>query len=218
MKDRPMLYSGPMVRALLDERKTQTRRLVKPQPEYAPKSGFWLWKGEPISDFSRIPCPYGQPGDRLIVKEHVWMWCEKVPNGTTKKGRAKFKYVPMRYAQIFYCSDHPEKPTIKVFSEYRGYEWAWRKKLGRYIPRWASRITLEITSVRVERLQDISDADAKAEGCSISQRIESLGRQDWPEFPADYRESFSCLWESINGPGSWAANPWVWVIEFRRVK
>lgn len=155
-----------------------------------------------------IVSPYGQPGDRLIVKEHVWMWCEKRPNGVTKKGRPKFHYVPMRGALVFYCADYAEKPNGTIVSPRTGNEWGWRKKLGRFMPRWASRITLEVTAVRVERLQDISEEDAKAEGVQPSYS---------PNFSQSATGAYSVLWESINGAGSWAENPWVWVIEFRRI-
>jgi hypothetical protein len=219
MTERPILMSAPMVRAILEGRKTQTRRIVRGNPHgihWCPVvvAGYGGW----VDDHSRpCPCPYGQRGDRLYVKEHAWMWCEKIPNGTTKKGRAKFKYVPLRCARVFYCADHPEQPAVDVLCEYRGYPWGWRKKLGRFLPRWASRITLETTAVRVERLQDISEADAKAEGVT--------------PFPADpegdcwtdgkHATAYHHLWNEINGwdgASSWDANPWVWVIQFRRLQ
>lgn len=205
MKERPILFSGSMVRAILGGHKTQTRRIVNPQPAFiGDENNSVLGHTESALDGK---CPYGQPGDRLNVKEHTWMWCEKVPNGTTEKGRPKFRYVPMRYAKVFYCADHPEKPTIKVVSEYRGYEWGWRKKIGRFMPRWACRITLEITKVRVERLQDISPADCRAEGMPAENNDVGV------------RYGYGQLWNQINekrGYG-WAINPWVWVIEFRRI-
>lgn len=234
MNERPILFSGPMVRAILDGTKTQTRRVVKvgrTLPEGGwdcirkPGSreaihlanGVWSWRpygGAPDQPYPRIweYCPYGQPGDRLRVKEHAWMWCEKVPSGMTKTGRPKFHYVPSARAQVFYCADHPEKPTGTVVCEYRGYQWGWRKKLGRFLPGWASRITLEITAVRVERLNDISEADAKAEG------VEPADTTKAPESVwLAHRVAFSFLWERINGAGSWAANPFVWSITFRRI-
>ena len=135
------------------------------------------------------------------------MWCERQPNGTTPTGRKKWRYAPMREAGMFYAADHPEKPSAGVVSPDTGNQWGWRFKIGRFMPRWASRITLEIVSARVERLQDISDPDALAEGCSTK----------------DIRDGdclasvYARLWESLNGAGAWAENPWVWVVEFRRL-
>lgn len=207
IREKPILFSAPMVRAILEGQKTQTRRVVKPQP---------CSLGDVIP---YAQCPYGVPGDRLRVKEAAWMWCERVPNGTTKTGRLKWHYVPMREAPIHYAADHPKKPAINVVSPETGNEWGWRLKIGRFLPAWASRITPEETGVRVERLQDISEADAIAEG--IERHVnghwkdyrDPTGRQ-WHEAPSD---SFCSLWESINGAGSWDANPWVWVLSFRRI-
>lgn len=188
LKERPILFSAAMVRALLAGTKTQTRRIAKGDPFfYNPPRG-----------------PYGQPGDRLRVKESAWMWCERRPNGNTKTGRQKWLYVPMRGAPIHYAADHSKKPGIDVVSPETGNQWGWRLKIGRFLPAWASRITLEITGVRVERLQDISREDAAAEGWNPA--VDVCSPLIW----------YAALWESINGPGSWALNPWVWVIEFRR--
>lgn len=227
-RERPILFSAEMVRAILAGTKTQTRRLVKPQPGLGyewtrvVRVGPWFHieadKPEPV--MHTVTCKQGEVGDRLRVKEHAWMWCEKVPNGKTKTGREKFKYVPLRSAQVIYCADHPEKPALDVVCEYRGYEWGWRKKLGRFLPSWASRITLEITGVRVERLNACSEFDALAEGidtstCRVTSQLEAhaAGRC----CSVDYVDGYRKLWESINGAGSWALNPWVFVIEFRRV-
>lgn len=225
MKERPILFSGPMVRAILEGRKTQTRRVAKLTTTGRVMAVGSHKNWHPDDPNAVLACPYGQPGDRLIVKEHVWMWCEKRPNGVTKKGRPKFHYVPMRGAPMFYCADFAKKPTGTIISPYTGNEWGWRKKLGRFMPRWASRITLEVTGVRVERLQDISEEDADAEGA-----LNSSGLHDFDCagkcFHADQRcdcgggsiaKAYKRLWESINGAGSWAVNPWVWVVEFRRI-
>jgi hypothetical protein len=230
MKTRPILFSAPMVRAILDGRKTQTRRIVKPQfsadvteinerPALDPilkcvvsgHSGEWQ-DGHSLDEVRR--CPYGQPGDRLSVKEHAWMFCEKVPNGTTKTGRAKWRYVPLRAAPILYCADHSEKPTVGVVHPDTANSWGWRKKLGRFLPGWASRITLEITKVRVEKLNDISEADAIAEGFEPEDAYD-----DGDHFGVvSAKESYRTLWESLNGPGSWEANPWVWVVTFKKIE
>jgi hypothetical protein len=241
MTERPILFSAPMVRAILEGRKSQTRRVVKPQPvdctqavahfrgrEWHAKmadpeiAGLTLHLGE-------HPCPYGQRGDRLRVKEHAWMFCERRPNGVTKTGRQKWHYVPLRAAPVLHCESHPDRPTIGVVHPETGNEWGWRKKLGRFLPAWASRITLDVTAVRVERLQDISQVDAKAEGARLQDWSGEDPLAQYSEWGGDappksstpgfytYRNGYRRVWEHINGVGSWAANPWVWVLEFRRV-
>ena len=212
-----------MVKAILAGTKTQTRRVVKPQPPEWVKvwngcnglEHFFFDREEDDEGGKHWPsyeqglrCPYGQPGDRLRVKEAAWMWCERRPNGKTPTGRDKWLYVPLRSAPVIYAADHPAKPGTSVVSPDTGNQWGWRLKIGRFLPAWASRITLEVTGVRVERLQDISEADAKAEGCVV-----------WPECkePAAIN-LYRALWDQINGPGSWDANPWVWVVEFKRIK
>lgn len=230
MKERPILFSAPMVRALLAGTKTQTRRVVKTQPAggagfhpvepYRTSRGDWNWvlaaTGHGTGD--PFPCPYGRPGDRLRVKEAAWMWCERRPNGKTKTGRDKWLYVPMREAPVHYAADHPKRPAVDVVSPATGNKWGWRLKIGRFLPAWASRITLEVTEVRVERLQDISEADARAEGAKecdpVSGREVLLaGPSQRGSFVLHYRD----IWEQINGTGSWAANPWVWAVSFKPV-
>lgn len=230
MKERPILMSAPMVRACLDGTKTQTRRVVKRQPANDPAKhhpiaphrtslGGWNWvlaeTGHGTGD--PFPCPYGQPGGRLRVKEAAWMWCERRPNGTTPTGRQKWHYVPMRGAPVIYAADHPAKPGTSVVSPDTGNAWGWRLKIGRFLPSWASRIYLEMTEVRVQRLQDISAADAVAEGIGLNpSAVDVMTTSDTPEpmAVAMYRD----LWERINGAGSWAVNPWVWCLSFRRVE
>ena len=233
-KERPILFSAPMVRAILDGRKTQTRRIINPQP-YIDGMGNFCWNGRnfgqdsngpciqaiaspiPSSKTKRICCPYGKPGDLLYIKEAAWMWCEKKPNGTTKTGKQKWLYEPLREAPVVYCADHPDKPTLKIAHEETGNEWGWRKKIGRFLPRWASRTTLEIVSVRVERLQDISECDAKAEGSYV---CDYFGRRllDQSSNQGCYKWGYRSIWESINGSGSWNFNPFVWVVEFRTLE
>jgi hypothetical protein len=176
VKERPILFSGPMVRAILQGRKTQTRRIVKGQP------ALWLndsVMGQFISTDDHLisMCPYGKPGDRLWVRE------------THCKYGGGFIY-RADYGNLTPISDGvggPWKPSI-------------------HMPRAASRITLEIVSVRAELLHEITESDAIAEGCQCAGVPASLTN----------RGAFAKLWESINGPESWAANPWVWVVEFRR--
>lgn len=183
-KERPILFSGPMVRALLDGRKTQTRRVVK-------------------TDLSRLPlkCPYGWPGDRLWVRErwgiNHYRYCGTIP---------KVRPVDLADSLLAYYATEDDPEIL--------HEMPWRPSI--HMPRWASRILLEVTNVRVERLNAISEADAIAEG--ITRDGEDQGWDSEAEWVCStpygaYRE----LWESINGPGSWDANPWVWVVEFKRV-
>jgi hypothetical protein len=221
-KERPILFSGPMVRAILDGRKTQTRRIIKPQPELDRGGllhadfGIKYRNGDLLlldanhdGKFAETCkcCPYGIPGERLWVRE-TWrlsgdllLATEEMTTSnaikTMKKrhGRMEYDEGEVCYAADEYQNEHPGeyKPSI-------------------FMPRIASRITLEITGVRVERLNDISEADAKAEGVSNDMPIAWQTGDDTP------RGMFGELWQSINGPDSWDANPWVWVIEFCKVE
>jgi len=198
MKERPILFNAPMVRALLAGTKTQTRRIVKPQPEM---NGRWMeWrngKGVLITEqntawhpfdkgfrraVSEYPhfCPYGQPGDRLWVRETFALPDRRADN----------------LPAWVYAADYADRP-----------QHAWKPSI--HMPRTASRITLEITGIRVERLQDISEADAIAEGCENSLHLPG-GRFA--------RENYAHLWWTIHGDESWEANPWVWVVEFKRLE
>lgn len=198
-KERPILFSGPMVRAILDGRKTQTRREVKPQPHVLPIINdtclncdweSWVWReGNPVPAGMLEWCPYGQPGDRLWVKE---TFC------STDFG---FAYRATTGAEGERCR--------------RELGMKWKPSI--FCTRAASRITLEIVSVRVERLNEISEADAKAEGVEAKEWGEQLPDGTGGS-SMEYRPQFIDLWQSLNGTGSWAANPWVWVVEFRRVQ
>lgn len=203
MKERPILMVAPMVRATLRSvnPKNQTRRIAKPvkHPDlgniYAP--GALVMEHEPQDVIERA-CPYGRPGDRLWVREawayHVHAACE--PDDS--------------YGPWVYAADHGAE-------QYR-IDGRWRPSI--HMPRVASRIMLEITGVRLERLQDLSNEDAMAEGCDHDdpcdhkrQRCSDIGCPG-----PDYRIGYRKLWESINGPGSWALNPWVWTVEFKRLE
>lgn len=191
MKERPILFSGAMVRAILGGSKTQTRRIVKLGMDSC---------GDPIhATDPRLPCPYGQPGDRLWVRETFGIFDSE---GTEFAGIPKEK---PRGFHVVWAADCPA-PVTETF----------RFRPSIHMPRWASRITLEVTAVRVERLQEISEEDAKAEGVTIQDdaRITSLAIAG-EAGPAQLE--YFALWQSINGPGSWAANPFVWVVEFRRL-
>ena len=188
MKERPILFSAPMVRALLVGTKTQMRRIVKA------RDLEWMDVHQGLREPDNAErCPYGKPGgDRLYVRE-AWA----APHA--------YDHLPPRLipqdARIHYAA-----------TEDRG-GLPWRPSI--HMPRWASRITLEITSVRMERLQDIDLADALAEGISDTGALilDSAGNEQGGPI-AEY----AVLWEQINGPGSWDANPWVWVVEFKAIE
>lgn len=201
MKERPVIFNGEMVRAILDGRKTQTRRALnwkrQPYTEMAERDdgSLWPWAedGERGGDIW-FPCPFGEVGDRLWVREAYqgplfnFDQMETYLEDTSKFERPEF---------CEYRADGGRTPEYYDADDNLRHGW----KPSIHMPRWASRITLEITGVRVERLQDISEADAIAEGGTKYFNI------DW----------FGPLWASIYGVDSWNANPWVWVIEFRRV-
>jgi len=220
VKERPILFSGPMVRAILDSRKTQTRRIIKPQPITwkHDERGFELKRTDehrPVfaDTFAKNYSPYGQPGDFLWVRE-TWKTGCNLDKYSPKQIREKYEDAGYRLGDrangkccpMLYLANGEHKRwgdyDIADFGE-------WGKtRVSIHMPRWASRITLEITGVRVEQLQDITEHDAWMEGCHDS------------TIPTKYKTSvawFHELWSSINGPASWIANPWVWVVGFRRV-
>jgi hypothetical protein len=208
MKARAILFSAPMVRALLAGTKTQTRRVVK---------GWaldWLSPGNFTPEFVADPgnraCPYGVPGDRLWVREAFrFLDCfnrdspSKVGDLCVDAGYNK------PWAPTHYEADGARANWMSV-GTLPGKPAAGKLRPGIHMPRWASRITLEVTEVRVERLQDISDDDLAAEG--IQELIDAGVDHDGTP-----RDTYRTLWEALNGAGSWDANPWVWAVSFRRV-
>lgn len=243
MKERQIPFQGEMVRAIIAGRKTQTRRMVKMPPISGPQTilragviagdfvvEHWSKCEREMMNFGRcenIACHHGVAGDRLWVRE-AW----RVGKGYDELPGSKFKS-----PTVWYCADYDDF-SDRRFGRYRH---------ARFMPRWASRITLEITGVRVERLQDISEADAAAEGvepldsdahqdrgpsdidralcenCGGLRLYTSFSGDGGAHFDTDCRQCdthvkrYRWLWESINGPGSWALNPWVWVVEFRKL-
>lgn len=205
VKCRPILFSGPMIRALLENRKTQTRRIIKPQPRLC---GEGWWVGEGIKG---IEPDYFADDDSVSEWYFHTLYADRgAPHGSVwADGRADRMWVRETWVEHMgvgglsgFCADGYE-PTE---------HWE-RKRPSIFMPRWASRITLEIKNVRVERLQDISHADALAEGVPDT----GAGTYGFPVSSyaiANYR----LLWESINGPGSWGANPWCWVYDFKRIQ
>ncbi|MGE4243663.1 hypothetical protein [Ramlibacter sp.] len=205
MKERGILMSAPMSCALLAGTKTQTRRAVKPQPsagDIIQRKGTdpgWIVGQLRDSEnaWREIRCPYGVPGDRLWVREACWIYGQWHEDGKTRTGKCRWRFKPIGQRVRF---DNPGHEQCAHWG--KGPGWSHRPSI--HMPRWASRILLEITEVRVERLRDISEEDARAEGMSAS-------------VANSPRVWYMALWSSINGPDSWDANPWVWVVAFRRI-
>lgn len=215
MKERPILFSAPMVKALLAGTKTQTRRIVKPQGSVLTDDlARSLGVRPPTKENSPvIPCPFGNPGDRLWVREQHHI--------TLLDARS----VAVRY------SDGTLSKEITIGAREFGMFCARKKPAavtqGRFMWRCLSRLTLEVVSVMVQRLNDISEVDAKAEGVIPVPKPTLTAHQFWRDYSLSGDgtfcvptaiESYRTLWEKLNGAGSWDLNPWVWVVEFRRVE
>jgi hypothetical protein len=212
MKERPILFSGEMVRAILEGRKTMTRRVIKSNRNYGDfllieqtDKTFWPYHsidGESFDatgngDEIPIACPYGQPGDRLWVRETCFI--HNPPNDRDPHGT------------VYYSADiglggKESKPTPSIF-----------------MPRWASRILLEVTGIRVERVQDIGEQDAKAEGVYPEFECDDFAafmeKRFDPAKESTYRLGFKHVWNKINAKRGygWDTNPWVWVVRFKRL-
>ncbi|BEN05978.1 MULTISPECIES: ASCH domain-containing protein [Serratia] len=202
MKERPVIFNGEMVRAILDGRKTQTRRAISDRHLHLIDVASQVGECYPLESgidhansqsYYREYCPFGQVGDRLWVRE-TWT------------------------PESIDAEEGNYSPDYRATANGQPLDGRWTPSI--HMPRWASRITLEITAVRVERLNDISQADAKAEG------VKPAGDM-LPDYPDTFltpkgdfaiaKVAFQRLWQSIYGEESWAANPWVWIIEFKQV-
>ncbi|HFD3847239.1 ASCH domain-containing protein [Serratia marcescens] len=231
MKERQVIFNGEMVRAILGGRKTQTRRVMAAQPESNQFGLLRITDSTKRSDIGKyhwaesnatgthqrsalFSCPFGQVGDRLWVRE-TWQG-PLVDEEHLDDYRANAdKFQAPEFCE--YAADGGARPEFCDLDD--NVRQGWRPSI--HMPRWASRITLEITAVRVERLNDISEEDAKAEG------VKPAGDM-LPDYPdtfltpkgdfATAKVAFQRLWQSIYGVDSWNANPWVWVIEFKRVE
>lgn len=216
MKERPILFNTEMVRAILEGRKTQTRRLIKPQPydgaivrgplefEPAVERNGEIEAGDPIfgvydnfGDWG-VKCPFGIPGDRLWVRE-TFSKIDCACSGADTWMQSQCKYCNEKGSILVFKSEIKEEDFDKF---------TWTPSI--HMPRWASRINLEITNIRVERVQDISESDVSAEGHPVGNSNTRNYKRPW----------FQELWDSIEGESefNWNANPWVWVIEFKKVE
>ncbi|MFA7945230.1 hypothetical protein ACEK06_22680 [Pseudomonas brenneri] len=205
MKERPILFKGPLVRAILSGQKTVTRRLLK-MPH-----GFW--ETSAAGELVPMPtnCPYGQRGDRLWVRE-TW-YCDhfEVMRGPYLKPDDLDVGEAIDDGTLVYAADG--------LTPYEADQPIWKPSI--HMPRWACRILLEITDVRVERLQDISDKEIEAEGIDLDALADGQDRYDMchagsgADGRPTLRTAWRHLWESTGG--NWDANPWVWVVEFKRV-
>lgn len=204
MKERPILFSAPMVRAILEGRKTVTRRIVR-LPRGVEFDGTTIdsrcvevlaSRPDEPTGTRVVACPYGQQGDRLWVRETWAPWSEHLAQ-TGESEALRDAKAQMPWACIEY------RATDEQWIE------RWRPSI--FMPRWASRITLGVVSVRVERLHEITEEDAKCEGVSLPER-------PYPDGTPPHRTAFAALWDEINGKRApWGGNPWVWRVEFRRV-
>ncbi|EIX9791183.1 hypothetical protein ML243_003150 [Klebsiella pneumoniae] len=233
MTERGMIFNGEMVRAILDGRKTQTRRIMKIQPEHSglglrrvidSKNGSdddkYFWSSSDACGLKArsklFTCPFGAVGDRIWVRETF----SCIGNEDGHPVDAKGNLCTREEAQRIYRASAIQKPNnYGLWSSPDGFDFegAWTPSI--HMPRWASRILLEITEVRVERLREISQADAEAEGVGkLKKGFWKNYQPGWTEFQLTARGSFATLWKSIYGDESWYADPWVWVIEFKRIE
>lgn len=220
MADRPILFSGVMIRALLDGRKTQTRRIIRPQPfasgyydgeielNVIPENDQWpkafRFNADAVGGgaiLGEIFEPRINAGDRLWVRESF-----RGSKGYDAHPPSTWSHWPVHYG-----ADGAPDPRDEL--EMNG-----RLRPGIHMPRWASRITLIVTDVCVERLQNISEADAIAEGARQYSSSTKLSRPFNPDWKGIYREGYAELWNAINGAGSWEANPWVAAYTFTVIK
>lgn len=235
MRETKIHFTGHSVRGIIDGSKTQTRRIIKPK-----NGGVIVGVGGPgiamerISDseFSTVVSPYGQAGDLLYVRE-AWQYADWTDDGYPWIGYQADRATRLVDHDI---SEEWSERLTDIWSDLSAVEnygidnkaadRRWRQSI--HMPRWASRINLEIVGVRVELLHDISEEDAKAEGIFQIGEWDCFGesRPLWWFEKTDERScgmqtaasAYACLWEKINGPGSWNANPWVWAISFKRVQ
>ncbi len=240
MKERGMIFNAEMVRAILDGRKTQTRRIMKvqPKPSKSRPGDFWFSSkklesmvhvsdlapcNSPIADYHLFIqehcCPFGAVGDRIWVREAYRFPAsldDISPTGVGEMAVATGYRKP--WAPTFYEFTGTFSDGWKGFETPPKVSDAGKLRPSIHMPRWASRILLEITDVRVERLNAISQEDAQAEGMELTGWRPTYSDPDSGGEVMTPYDNFAELWSSIYGEGSWKADPWVWVIEFKRVE
>lgn len=217
MKERPILMHARSINGILEGRKMQTRRIIKIPQVYLSSYGAsivkmsmvdgealiegWPKQEREMGNFGRcqrIKCPYGQPGDRLWVRE-TWR----------PKPWAKDRH---SHPEVAYRADDKSGSLNQNLEILKKLLPGWKPSI--HMPRWASRLNLEVLSIDVQRVQDISEADAKAEGCQIPEVMHA----DEPIESYDYRTYFRALWDDTNGAGAWERNDWCWVVDFKRIE
>ncbi|HBQ4915199.1 TPA: hypothetical protein MA383_002353 [Klebsiella pneumoniae] len=227
MTERGMIFNAEMVRAILAGRKTQTRRIMAPQPEPCPRGGHW-WPSNVFKTMLHVEdemqngkggwgglvgdaCPFGDVGDRIWVRETFqgplfnYEQMDEYLEDSSKFEKPEF---------CQYAADGGHRPEYQDADD--NLRHGWRPSI--HMPRWASRILLEITDVRVERLNAISQEDAQAEGMELTGWRPTYSDPDSGGEVMTPYDNFAELWSSIYGDESWKANPWVWVISFKRVE
>jgi hypothetical protein len=204
MRERPILFSAPMIRMILAGRKSMTRRIVSHRRPWEVRE----FGGKPTvmledangEQWEHLLCPYGLPGDHL--------WCKETfghEDDHREHGRGC----------VVYRADKCPRCVSDVPCEHGPSRW----HSPRFMPRWASRITLVVTSVRLERLQSISDRDARAEGVELGEMQPARINGELGEVMIFSRKAFAVLWDQINGKRApWSSNPWCWVISFERLE
>ncbi|CQJ12422.1 phage-like protein [Yersinia mollaretii] len=237
MNEKPILFNAEMVNAILSGRKTQTRRIMKVQPENthlglrriiesknSSENGKYFWSQSDACGTKprskTFSCPLGHPGDQLWVRETFSLlgnedgvcvdWQDNMVKSDEQAAARIYKASCEQKHGDYGLYSIPDSAYWKPDTTNMKYEGSWRPSI--HMPRWASRINLLITGVRVERLQDISEQDARAEGCAYGK---GNGEIDLAVRPENH---FPTLWASIYGAESWQANPWVWVINFERME
>ncbi|CAM6995272.1 hypothetical protein ACT3RZ_002115 [Enterobacter hormaechei] len=218
--ERGMIFNGEMVRAILDGRKTQTRRIIKDCTVGRDPISKFIQIGkkfigcypEDVPELIRECCTYGVPGDRIWVRETFqgplfdFEQMEAYQEDSSKFKKPEF---------CVYKADG--KPAPEFFDADDNLHCGWRPSI--HMPRWASRITLEITGVRVEQLKSISEEEARSEGVArLREGFWKHYQPGWTQHQLSARGSFATLWDSIYGSGEWDRNPWVWVVEFNRIE
>ena len=236
-QEKPILFNQSMVKAIMNGNKTQTRRVMKPQPFgticKSPASPHGILFSSDVYGDQEVQCPYGVKGNRLWVKEAFYAYGFWYKNGKTKTGKVKwnFKDCTERYKDNQYM--YMDNPPDFVYTERIEKKIGWYKRNSLFMPRVASRLLLEIDSLAIQHVQQISEIDSNLEGISefiVGGKSIGFGVEDWLnddsfQMRSSAVDAFHALWDSINGnplPGqpnySWSENPYVWVIEFKLLR